>query len=87
MILAVARHCGQRITRTDKLTSGWLVSPGYPIKYTKDLICDWEINVRPNYQVPVVFFFFKSLALLLKFSLIKKKKSKLMTEIEILHFK
>lgn len=47
----VARHCGQRITRTDDFTSGWLVSPGYPIKYNKDLICDWEITVRPNHQV------------------------------------
>uniref|UniRef100_A0A0R3RIW4 Cubilin n=1 Tax=Elaeophora elaphi TaxID=1147741 RepID=A0A0R3RIW4_9BILA len=47
----VARHCGRRITRTDDLTSGWLVSPGYPIKYNKDLICDWEITVRPNHQV------------------------------------
>ncbi|VDK82458.1 unnamed protein product [Onchocerca ochengi] len=48
---AVARHCGQRITRTDDLTSGWFVSPGYPIKYNKDLICDWEITVRPNHQI------------------------------------
>ncbi|KAL3998955.1 CUB domain family protein [Acanthocheilonema viteae] len=47
----LARHCGQRIARTNDLTSGWLVSPGYPIKYNKDLICDWEITVRPNHQV------------------------------------
>uniref|UniRef100_A0A1I7VA47 CUB domain-containing protein n=1 Tax=Loa loa TaxID=7209 RepID=A0A1I7VA47_LOALO len=47
----VARHCGQRIIRTDDLISGWFVSPGYPIKYNKDLICDWEITVRPNHQV------------------------------------
>ncbi|MCP9260570.1 CUB domain protein [Dirofilaria immitis] len=49
--LAVPRHCGQRIARTDDLISGWFVSPGYPIKYNKDLICDWEITVRPNYQI------------------------------------
>ncbi|VDM95244.1 unnamed protein product [Thelazia callipaeda] len=48
---ATARHCGQRIKRTDQMTSGWFVSPGYPIKYNKDLICDWEITVRPDYQI------------------------------------
>ncbi|VDK42953.1 unnamed protein product [Anisakis simplex] len=46
-----SRHCGQRITRTDDRTTGWLVSPGYPIKYNKDLICDWEIKVRPGYRI------------------------------------
>uniref|UniRef100_A0A915Q495 CUB domain-containing protein n=1 Tax=Setaria digitata TaxID=48799 RepID=A0A915Q495_9BILA len=45
------RHCGQRIVRTDEMVSGWIVSPGYPIKYNKDLICDWEITVRPDHQV------------------------------------
>lgn len=50
-VAATARHCGQRIARTDAVTSGWLVSPGYPIKYNKDLICDWEITVRPDHQV------------------------------------
>ncbi|CAG9537827.1 unnamed protein product, partial [Cercopithifilaria johnstoni] len=49
--IPVARHCGQRISRTDDLTSGWFISPGYPIKYNKDLICDWEITVRPNHQI------------------------------------
>ncbi|KHN72567.1 Cubilin [Toxocara canis] len=46
-----SRHCGQRITRTDDRTTGWLVSPGYPIKYNKDLICDWEVKVRPGHRV------------------------------------
>uniref|UniRef100_A0A9J2PDU0 CUB domain-containing protein n=1 Tax=Ascaris lumbricoides TaxID=6252 RepID=A0A9J2PDU0_ASCLU len=46
-----SRHCGQRITRTDDHTTGWLVSPGYPIRYNKDLICDWEIKVRPGHRI------------------------------------
>ncbi|CAD5206954.1 unnamed protein product [Bursaphelenchus okinawaensis] len=44
-------HCGGLILADAERTSGWFTSPGFGAKYTKDLICDWEIKVRPSHQV------------------------------------
>lgn len=51
MFLENSRHCGERIFGSPETTSGWFISPGYPGKYNKDLICDWEIVVREGYKV------------------------------------
>ncbi|KAI1702286.1 CUB domain-containing protein [Ditylenchus destructor] len=45
------RHCGHLIESRDDVTTGYFTSPGFPVKYNKDQICDWEIHARPNHQV------------------------------------
>uniref|UniRef100_A0A914CE37 CUB domain-containing protein n=1 Tax=Acrobeloides nanus TaxID=290746 RepID=A0A914CE37_9BILA len=46
-----SRHCGHVIQATDEKTTGYFHSPGYPIKYNKDLICDWMIVAREKHQI------------------------------------
>lgn len=46
-----SRHCGHMIHANDDKTTGYFHSPGYPIKYNKDLICDWMIVAREDHQV------------------------------------
>lgn len=48
---AEAGHCGHVIKAGPELTSGSFTSPGFGAKYTKDLICDWEIIVQKSHQV------------------------------------
>uniref|UniRef100_A0A914XS65 CUB domain-containing protein n=1 Tax=Plectus sambesii TaxID=2011161 RepID=A0A914XS65_9BILA len=43
-------RCGGRVGGSGK-TAGWIASPGFPNKYNKDLICNWEIGVRKGYMV------------------------------------
>ncbi|CAI2292491.1 unnamed protein product [Caenorhabditis sp. 36 PRJEB53466] len=31
--------------------NGLIISPNYPVKYNKDVHCDWQINVRSGYQI------------------------------------
>ncbi|KAK0424700.1 hypothetical protein QR680_008799 [Steinernema hermaphroditum] len=45
------RHCGHRIVAHSDFVTGSVVSPGYPIKYNKDVICDWEVVSRPGHQI------------------------------------
>uniref|UniRef100_A0AC34QJ52 CUB domain-containing protein n=1 Tax=Panagrolaimus sp. JU765 TaxID=591449 RepID=A0AC34QJ52_9BILA len=46
-----SRHCGHLIQPNALKTSGFFYSPGYPVKYSKDLICDWEIQARSGHQI------------------------------------
>uniref|UniRef100_A0A7E4UN52 CUB domain-containing protein n=1 Tax=Panagrellus redivivus TaxID=6233 RepID=A0A7E4UN52_PANRE len=46
-----SRHCGHRIAASDSMPSGFFTSPGFPVKYNKDLACDWEITARPGHQI------------------------------------
>jgi hypothetical protein len=46
-----AHHCGHVIQSGSELTSGWLSSPGFPIKYSQNQLCDWQIIARPQHQV------------------------------------
>uniref|UniRef100_A0A183BT09 CUB domain-containing protein n=1 Tax=Globodera pallida TaxID=36090 RepID=A0A183BT09_GLOPA len=39
------------IQSDDQRTSGHFASPGFPVKYTKNLTCDLEIRVREGHQV------------------------------------
>jgi hypothetical protein len=46
-----SRHCGHLIQASDQMPSGYFSSPGFPVKYNKDLICDWQILARPGHQI------------------------------------
>ena len=46
-----SRHCGHLIEPNPMKTSGYFYSPGYPVKYGKDMICDWLIRARPGHQI------------------------------------
>lgn len=44
-------HCGHIIEATPEITNGSLSSPGFPVKYSQNQICDWKIIARPGHQV------------------------------------
>ncbi|KFD70157.1 hypothetical protein M514_09537 [Trichuris suis] len=54
------KDIGQKNRCSEKITgsiSGTISSPNFPIRYVKNLICDWEIRVRSGYRIllqPVV---------------------------------
>ncbi|ULU14461.1 hypothetical protein L3Y34_016744 [Caenorhabditis briggsae] len=46
-----AYRCGSVINATADKPNGLIISPNYPVKYNKDVHCDWQINVKEGYQV------------------------------------
>uniref|UniRef100_A0A8R1DXR6 CUB domain-containing protein n=1 Tax=Caenorhabditis japonica TaxID=281687 RepID=A0A8R1DXR6_CAEJA len=44
-------RCGSVINATTEKPNGLIISPNYPVKYNKDVHCDWKINAREGYQV------------------------------------
>ncbi|CAD21658.1 CUB domain-containing protein [Caenorhabditis elegans] len=46
-----AYRCGSVINSTSEKPNGLIISPNYPVKYNKDVHCDWQINVKEGYQV------------------------------------
>ncbi|CAI4230249.1 unnamed protein product [Auanema sp. JU1783] len=44
-------RCGRKIYASATSPTGSLTSPNYPIKYTKDVHCDWEIIAREGYKL------------------------------------
>uniref|UniRef100_A0A5S6Q849 CUB domain-containing protein n=1 Tax=Trichuris muris TaxID=70415 RepID=A0A5S6Q849_TRIMR len=48
--VAQKNQCSQKIVSS---ISGTISSPNFPIRYVKNLICDWEIRVRRGYRILV----------------------------------
>ncbi|KAK6043617.1 CUB domain protein [Cooperia oncophora] len=46
-----AYRCGRRIRASATTPTGYVMSPNYPIKYNKDVHCDWEIVARDGYKI------------------------------------
>ncbi|WKX87888.1 hypothetical protein Q1695_007921 [Nippostrongylus brasiliensis] len=46
-----AYRCGRRIRAGTATPTGYVMSPNYPIKYNKDVHCDWEIVARDGYKI------------------------------------
>ncbi|VDO78530.1 unnamed protein product [Heligmosomoides polygyrus] len=46
-----AYRCGRRIRPSDTTPTGYVMSPNYPIKYNKDVHCDWEIIAREGHKI------------------------------------
>uniref|UniRef100_A0A1I7XFW7 CUB domain-containing protein n=1 Tax=Heterorhabditis bacteriophora TaxID=37862 RepID=A0A1I7XFW7_HETBA len=44
-------RCGRRIMANEFIPTGYVMSPNYPIKYNKDVHCDWEIVARKGYRI------------------------------------
>ncbi|KAK6043620.1 CUB domain protein, partial [Cooperia oncophora] len=48
-----AYRCGRRIRASATTPTGYVMSPNYPIKYNKDVHCDWEIVARDGYKAVI----------------------------------
>ncbi|KAK5967955.1 Low-density lipoprotein receptor domain class A [Trichostrongylus colubriformis] len=46
-----AYRCGRRIRASATTPTGYVMSPNYPIKYNKDVHCDWEIVARDGHKI------------------------------------
>ncbi|RCN43300.1 CUB domain protein [Ancylostoma caninum] len=46
-----AYRCGRRIRASETTPTGFVMSPNYPVKYNKDVHCDWEITARDGYKI------------------------------------
>ncbi|PIO71881.1 CUB domain protein [Teladorsagia circumcincta] len=46
-----AYRCGRRIRASATTPTGYVMSPNYPIKYNKDVHCDWEISARDGHKI------------------------------------
>uniref|UniRef100_A0A158PCR7 Cubilin n=1 Tax=Angiostrongylus cantonensis TaxID=6313 RepID=A0A158PCR7_ANGCA len=46
-----AYRCGRRIRASERTPTGYVMSPNYPIKYNKDVHCDWEIIARDGHKI------------------------------------
>ncbi|KAK6725679.1 hypothetical protein RB195_004164 [Necator americanus] len=44
-------RCGRRIRASETTPTGFVMSPNYPVKYNKDVHCDWEIIARNGYKI------------------------------------
>lgn len=49
-------HCGHIIQAGPKATNGSITSPGFPVKYSQNQICDWQIVARPGHQASLIKF-------------------------------
>ncbi|KAJ1358121.1 hypothetical protein KIN20_016434 [Parelaphostrongylus tenuis] len=46
-----AYRCGRRTRASERTPTGYIMSPNYPIKYNKDVHCDWEIIAREGHKI------------------------------------